>query len=120
MKSTVAPQPSYEFYFPDSDTLLLVQERDGAVTIRATRDTFSPRRQACFVRELIAEGFIPDHCSWFCSGWPPSGPALRWVVDRSWLVLPAAVLAESRRFMIRALAGGFALWVILMASLFLR
>ncbi len=60
----IAPGPHvFEFSFPKKDTLLKVEVWEDAVTIRATRNTFSPPRRAAFVRELIAEGFIaPDYC----------------------------------------------------------
>ena len=55
----------YEFSFPDLDTLVQVEERAGAVLVRATRDTFSSARKEYFIRELAAEGFIPDEFQWF-------------------------------------------------------
>ena len=120
MKATLAAPRVFEFYFPDVDTLVQVSEADGAVEIRASRDTFSARRKACFIRVLATEGFIPDSYYWFTSGSPSSFLGVRWLIDFSWIELPQAALAETRRFMVRLLAGGLLLWFALMLSLFLR
>jgi hypothetical protein len=120
MKSTASPPPVYEFYFPDVDTLLQVEETEGAVVIRATRDSFSDRRKASFIRELAAEGFIPDSYSWLARDAAPSTLGIRWLVDFSWVRLPVAALAETDRMIVRLLAGGFLLWLGLLLWLFQR
>ena len=120
MKATLATPQVFEFYFPDVDTLVQVREADGAVEIRATRNTFSERRKTAFIRELAAEGFIPDNYQWFSSGSQLSFLSVRWLVDFTWVELPHAALAGTRRFMVRLLAGGGVLWLALILSLFLR
>ena len=120
MNATSPEARVFEFYFPDVDTLVQVEELDGAVIIRATRDSFSERRKSFFVRELAAEGFIPDSYHWFSSDESPSFPGVRWRVDMSWVELPKAALAHARRFMLQLLAAGFLLWLILISALFLR
>jgi hypothetical protein len=118
MNITKPASPSYEFYFPQVDTLARVENSEGTVIIRTSRDTFSESRKACFVRELAAEGFIPDTYQWFSSSGADSFLGVRWLVDISWLQLPAAVLAGARRFMRRLLAGTALFWCLLMTLLF--
>jgi hypothetical protein len=121
MKSTGAPPPVFEFYFPDVDTLLQVaEEPEGAVVIRATRDSFSDRRKSNFIRELAAEGFIPDSYRWLDRDAAPVAPGVRWLVDRTWVRLPVAALAETDRMIVRLLAGGFLLWLGLLLWLIQR
>ncbi len=118
MKTVEPTIPSYEFYFPQVDTLARVENAAGTVIIRTSRDTFSERRKACFVRELAAEGFIPDSYQWFSSSGADSFLGVRWLVDISWLQLPAAVLTGAKRFMQRLLAGTALFWCLLMTLLF--
>jgi len=88
----------FEFSFPQRDTLLLVEVEGSDVTIRATRDTFSSRRKASFVRELAAEGFIPGECQWRgLTGPGRHHPGVRWLVDPSWLSIDEAAVAQTQR-----------------------
>jgi hypothetical protein len=104
----------FEFCFPRMDTLLLVEVAASGVIIRATRDTFSPQRKACFVRELVAEGFIPDEFRWLPVGGAQSyGRGIRWVVDISWLQIDEAVVARTRRTITKAIAFAFVFTVVL-------
>jgi hypothetical protein len=115
MKTHVAePQASFEFYLAPLDTHVLVERFDDAVVMRLSRDNLSEMRKLCFVRELAAEGFIPDECRW------RSVPPVRWVVDPSWLKLDPEVIAQTRRFMLRSIAGAAVLWLLLMALAFYR
>jgi hypothetical protein len=98
----------FEFAFPRLDTLLLVEVADAGVTIRATRDTFSPRRKACFVRELVAEGFIPEEFQWFqVEGAHSCHRGVRWLVDVSWLGIDEAMMARTHRGMMKFLGLSF-------------
>ena len=45
MPTDTTPPHSYEFYFPDLDTLVLVESAADDVSIRATRNTFSRQRK---------------------------------------------------------------------------
>jgi hypothetical protein len=101
----------FEFYFADLDALALVEEADGEVVVRATRDVFTSRRKEFFIRELASEGFIPDACRWTPLAEPGSFRGIRWVVDASWLRLPAAVLSRARRFVLRLWFSTAAAWV---------
>jgi hypothetical protein len=63
---------SFDFYFHDLDTTVVVEDAEDAVLVRASRDAFTPRRKLNFIRELAAEGFIAD-----CFR------RVRWLVDAS-------------------------------------
>lgn len=100
MKTDNGVTGRYEFCFPRMDTLLLVEVAEGDVTIRATRDTFSPQRKAHFVRELVSEGFISEEYRWLPVGEPQSFQrGVRWIVDFSWLGIDEAMMARMRRKM---------------------
>ncbi len=105
-----------EFSFPRLNTLVRLEVSDESITIRATRDTFSPLRKDFFIRELAAEGFIPDQYRW--SSAEEAGSSfgrVHWLVDRSWLRLNEAHIAKSRRTVFRL----FSIAVLLL-SLFLE
>ncbi|HZL41886.1 MAG TPA: hypothetical protein VFD66_01240 [Verrucomicrobiae bacterium] len=94
MKTRTHPDRSFEFYFPDVDTLLLVENSDDQVWIRATKDTFTERRKLHFLHTLAAEGFVPDRCQWissFDASWLP----VHWAVDASWVRIGEAVSSSS-------------------------
>jgi len=109
----------YEFCFPTLDTLVLVDESDDLVVIRATRDTFSERRKLFFIRELAAEGFISDAYRYVETVCPDDFLPVRWVVDYSWLGPVKTLMARTRRVMIGALGGATILWLVMMGSLLL-
>lgn len=110
----------YEFCFSNLDTLVQVEEAKGHVVVRASRDTFSERRKACFIRELAAEGFIPDEYRWFTLTSPASFHRVRWLVDVSCFRPAQAVIAHTWRLMVRLQLSAVILWLIMMAVLFLR
>lgn len=91
--SLSAEYPSQsEFYSRIPDNLLLVENEDGAVTVRAARDNFSERRKMFFIRELAAEGFIPDNFLYFTNTEGPMLLGLRWIIDGSWISIPQEIL----------------------------
>ena len=108
--------PRFEFFFPRIDTLVEVEPALDGVVIRASRDTFSAERKASFIRELAAEGFIDAGDRWA----PVPGPRVRWLVDAASFLPGPAVLAETRRFVLRLLLGAAIAWVLLMAVLLVR
>lgn len=120
MKSTPVEGHSYEFCFIELDyTLVRVEESAGEVTIRATADTFSRQRKISFIRELVAEGFIPDDCQWR----PPNevgsySRGVRWLVDCSWLKIDEALEARNLRWMRRLIAPATLLWLLLLYLVF--
>lgn len=59
------PPSVYEFFTQAPENMIRVETRpDGEVHITLAVDNFSEQRRAYFVRELAAEGFIPDHYSY--------------------------------------------------------
>ncbi len=76
-----------EFYFRRPDNLILVENGERGVVIRATHDNFSPLRKSLFIRELASEGFIPDHFQWFSEndGADSAGLGVHWIIDSSWV-----------------------------------
>ena len=108
-----------EFYLPELDNLVLVENRDGAVVIRATRDNFSERRKAFFIRELAAEGHIPDRYEWFAESGADEFLGVQWIVDRSWLKLDAEMRRRTTRFMRRLLLATGGLWLVIMTLVLL-
>jgi hypothetical protein len=118
MNNTNTAEPThFEFCFPSLDTQLLVEVADGEVTIRATRDTFSRRRKAMFVRQLVAEGFIPDEFRWFSPKEKEShGRGVRWLIDISWLAINKADVTRTRRFVL-GLVGLASVLLVLLVGL---
>lgn len=118
MNSPALKSRCFEFYFRDVDTYVQVENPDAeTVVVRATRNTFSERRKVAFIRELAAEGFIPDGCQWYPL--PAGMPRVRWVVDISWLRLSEAAKSRTRRLMFSLLGGGVLLWTALLSGLLL-
>ncbi len=120
MESTESPPGkarSFDFCFIHLDyTLVRVEEVGGRVTIRATADTFSRRRKASFIRELEAEGFIPDDLRFSLCDEEPDSERLRWVIDGSWVKPDKALMERNHRLAKRfllplALAWGVCLYM---------
>jgi hypothetical protein len=120
MKTSLTRPRCFQFGFPYLDAVVLVEDYGDTVEIRATRNSFSEQRKVAFVRELAAEGFIDDSYQWFSLAGSESYLGVSWRVDFSWLELSRTIIARARRFMTRLLLGSFALWAVLIASLFLR
>ena len=110
----------FEFSFPQLDTLVQVEESEGEIVIRATRDTFTEARRASFIRELATEGFIPDQYRWAQLTDYRGASGVRWLIDHSWLKPNEAMVARTRRFMVRLLLGAGVLWLLLMTWLLLK
>ena len=80
MNTHEPPSRRHEFYFAKLDTLVRVEPFDDVVTIRASRDTFSPQGKECFIRELAAEGFIDDDYRWVSPAGLNPTRCVRWFV----------------------------------------
>lgn len=106
----------FEFYFSDLDNLVLVEcLDDGTVRIRQTRDNISEKRKKLFIRELAAEGFIPDEYQWF-SGMTDSTD-VQWLKDLSWLKTHYPSRSQTNRTMVTLLVAGCILWMAMMRIL---
>jgi hypothetical protein len=120
MKSIPRESHTFEFCFIELDyTLVRVEESAGDVTIRATADTFSNHRKICFIRELAAEGFIPDDYRWFSlTGSETYTRVVRWLVDFSWLKLDEALIARTNRLVRRFILPVTLLWLLFIYAIF--
>ncbi len=85
--------------------------------VRAAQGNFSERRKAFLIRQLAAEGYIPDQFETFTEEAPVGG--LTWTIDRSLLVIGPAATRRTRRFMQRLIAGGCLVLVLEIVLVFL-
>jgi hypothetical protein len=105
----------FEFYFADLDNSILVERTDyGTIVIHALRDNVSEERKAHFIRQLAAEGFIPDQFQWF-NGAITDSCGLYWVVDHSWMMIHPEVKRRTAKIMRWLLLSGLLLWIVLMS-----
>src|ERR1700752_5138745 len=88
-----------EFVSHQPPNFILVENGENGVVIRAACDNFSERRKSLFIKEISAEGFIPDIYQWFSD--PDSGgfAGVRWIIDSSWVKVHAAVRRAADRAM---------------------
>ena len=94
---------------------LLVENTENGVVIHATRNNFSPRRKQVFIRELAAEGFIPDRLQWLSSTEAQHMPGVTWIIDDSWVPHGAAARSMSKKVIMRLFLSATAVWLALMA-----
>ena len=87
--------------------------------IRATRNTFPEQRKTRFLRELAAEGFIPDRYQWV-SSFESQGSPVSWLVDSSWMQLHECNTARTRKYMFRLLFSAALLFLVLMSAILLH
>jgi hypothetical protein len=120
MKTHALAPRSFEFCFPSLDTLVLVEDLTGEIVIHASRNTFSDERKARFIRELAAEGFIPDDYRWLPRAGMESSPGIRWLIDTSCFKPDKTFAAGTRRFMVRLLSSAALIWLMAMGLLLLH
>lgn len=108
------PEAQYEFAFPRLDTVVCVERFPDVVVIRASQDTFSDERKESFVRELVAEGFLPGPTA------AGGSPRLEWKVDSAWLMPDPTAMTRTSRGMIWMFVGAVIVWAALIAWLFAR
>ena len=94
---------------------IAVENNEDLVIIRAAYNNFSPRRKAFLIRQLAAEGYIPDRFEQVSED--EEHPGLLWVIDRSLLVIGPEAKRRLARFMNRLLLGSCLLWLMEMALL---
>ena len=119
MRQQQVSEKEFEFYFPRLDTLVLVEESEDGVVVRATRNTFSEQHKICFIHEIATEGFISDQYQWFSGFEEMSCCHVRWLKDVSWLTLSPVQAARTRKFMVRLLLGSALLLSAMIITLFL-
>ena len=109
-----------EFYQVFSDNLILVENQEGGVLIRAARQNFSERRKALFIRELAAEGFIPDRYQFFSDTDGFGFFGVRWVIDTSLVEVPPEVNRTAHRRCLALFLGAFAVLAVILGCLMVR
>jgi hypothetical protein len=110
-----------EFYHRSPENYLLVENQDdGRVVILAALDNYSERRKALFIRELAAEGFIPDEYQFLTNTGGDGFFGVRWTIDGSWLVVPPEVIAISHRRGLELFLGVFLVAVAIFDWLIIR
>jgi hypothetical protein len=98
----------FEFYIRDLDNYLLVESTGRGVIIHASRDNCSERRKAFFLREISAEGYIPD-----CYQADPAlqtRQSVEWILDDRW-EKRFAPARPGTSFVVRLLVYGTVLWL---------
>ena len=106
-----------EFHCRQPDNYILVQNHKDGVMIRATSDNFSEQRKAAFIRELAAEGFIPDHYQWFLDADASNYLAIKWIIDPSWLRVEKRLVGKAELICGRALLLVAIVWLVLIAMI---
>jgi hypothetical protein len=93
--------------------LIVVENSEERVVIRAPGKNFSEREKDCFIRYLAAEGFISDEFEHFRkSGW--NGTSITWAVEQSRVKCESIRLRRADRFMIQLFISASVLWLALM------
>ena len=116
MKIRTASDHSFEFYFSDIDTLVLVENVAGGVRIRASKDAVPPQRKLRFIWQLATEGFIPDSFQWLSDMENPWS-RVQWLVDVSWVKLHPDNLRRTNKIMVRVLTSAAVIWLGMLTTL---
>ncbi len=117
MSTKVFEPRKSEFYHRNPENFILVENHEAGVTIRAAFANFGERRRQLFIRELAAEGFIPDEYQFFANTSGSETLGVRWVIDKSWLRLHPEVEATSNHRLwmlylgILTMALGMIIWM---------
>jgi hypothetical protein len=116
-------QPAHSFVFNQEfpQNVLRLQHDEVGVIITATRDNFSDRDKAFFVRHLAAEGFLDDEAG-SSSESIRFEANLRWEIECSPSANSAGLPGQQRRtnrFVTQLLIGGLLLWLLELSILFL-
>jgi hypothetical protein len=98
----------FEFYLRELDNYLLVENTAHGVIIHASRDNCSERRKSFFLREISAEGYIPDRYQ--ADPASQARQSVEWIVDDRWKKRFARTRLGSH-VMVRLLVYGTVLWL---------
>src|SRR5260370_38435257 len=96
----------YEFCNNEPYNLILVEQNENGVLVRAAWDNFSDRRKAFFIKEIAAEGFIPDRYQWFSNYEENGYTGIRGVIDRSWLKVHPGPVGKPTKFRVWMMLAG--------------
>ena len=104
-----------ELSLQNPENLILVENNEDGVMIRAARDNFSERKKLCFIRYLAAEGYISDEFQYFGKSAPHDSLSIIWAIDGTLVNNSPAILQRANRFMIRLILAASVLWLALLA-----
>lgn len=82
------------------ENVILVENSDNGVLIRAVWDNLSDRKKAAVIRYLAAEGFISDEFENFPKSLSHNSSSIVWAVDENWAKHNYALRQRADRFMI--------------------
>ena len=116
VKSTLPASVQFSTHNPPN--LIVIENLEDQVLFRAAEDNFSERRKAFLIRQLAAEGYIPDVFEDFTEHSRTKG--LVWVTDRSLLFIGPEARRRNSRFMKRLVLGGCLLWLVEMSLVLLN
>lgn len=114
MNATLLPKRTEFIHHQPQNFILVENEADGGVLIRAARDNFSESRKEAFIREIAAEGFIPDQLQEFSDSHSSVCKEVKWIVDNSWVRIHFASSKEAKRMFVITLVIVGCLWLALM------
>ncbi|MDB6123136.1 MAG: hypothetical protein JWQ71_2129 [Pedosphaera sp.] len=117
MKAETSFPKRVTFHQKNPENFILVENNKNRAMIRAAFDNFSEARKVYFIKELAAEGFIPDHYQWFSDPDSDGYFGVRWIVDDSWLEVDRIGTLKTEMLCRRMLLLACILWVVLMSLL---
>src|SRR5215813_1456864 len=82
IEGRAVPPRRTEFRVRNPDNVIVVENHDNFVIIRATEDNFSTRRKLFFIRHLAAEGYIPARFERIAFAEVEDSPDLVWRIFR--------------------------------------
>ncbi len=119
MRAKVAYPERVKLSTARPQNLVVIENFDESVIIRAQRDNFSPREKACFIRYLAAEGYIPEIYQWFAD--PDSECSLHatWIVNEGRVAVKRSS-NKALRQILRIIGCAGLVWLVLMIFAFLH
>jgi hypothetical protein len=116
MRTKLAPR-RFEFVKEAPENRILVESGDDGVLVRASRNNFSSRRKCSFIREIAAEGFVPDYLQTLTESEMDGREGVRWIVDDSWVPTQSNAANARAQQVLKTVSVGVILWVALMLML---
>lgn len=114
MRVQIVPEKT-TLSLPSPENLILIENTDGGVIIRAAFDNLSESGKASVIRYLAAEGFISDEFQSFPNSISQGSSSIIWAVDQTWVKREQALRKRADRFMVRLFVATSVLWVVLMS-----
>ena len=109
-----------EFRTSRPKNLIVVENCADLVFIHAARDNFSERRKRVFIRNLAAEGFIPDRYERLSERWVNGLAGLEWRIQPPQQSAPERFRRTPLRRILVTVLFSILIWVSLMAFAFLH